>query len=302
MAQKGPVLITGIQGQVGYEISKRLVTSEHVFGFNRLELDLTRPEQIKKKVNEVHPHWLINLAAYTAVDKAEIEQECAFAVNAYGPEALAYALMEQRTGWLFQVSTDFIFDGLRGIPYQTTDAANPTGVYGASKAEGESRVRGILPNRHIILRTAWVYSAHCNNFVKTMLRLMAERDEVRVVADQIGTPTWAGSLAEAIIHMISVIDAHPQPELLAGTYHFTDAGTASWYDFAVAIAEEAMNLGFPIRAKITPIRTRDYPTQARRPHYSVLDKTKTWDCFGLLPVHWRENLRRMLESCIARME
>jgi dTDP-4-dehydrorhamnose reductase len=189
---------------------------------------------------------------------------------------------------MIQISTDYVFDGTHSSPYHTDEKSSPLGVYGESKHQGERRVQEILPRDSVIIRTAWVYSTHGHNFVKSMLRLMAEREELGIVADQVGSPTYARTLARA------VWDFAEQPQL-HGVYHWTDAGVASWYDFAVAIMEEAVAYGLlprPITAK--PIRSCDYPTPARRPAYSVLDKTSSWEQLSVAPLHWREALREML--------
>ena len=225
---------------------------------------------------------LVNAAAYTAVDRAESEQELAFAVNARAVEAMAAA---QRAcgGHLVHVSTDFVFDGQAPRAYKPGDARNPLSAYGRSKAAGED---GAGPDATIV-RTAWVYGAGGANFVTTMLRLMRTRDEVRVVADQIGAPTWAGGLAEIVWALAQ--------RRVAGVFHHCDAGVASWYDFAVAIQEEALAFGLLERAvPVIPITTAEYPTPARRPAFSLLDASETRKSLGTAAVHWRVNLRRML--------
>ena len=232
---------------------------------------------------------IINAAAFTAVDKAEQEVENAYAVNASGALHIAEAARKYSCQ-LVHISTDFVFDGRKSSPYLPKDKPNPLGVYGKSKLEGEQRVRGVLGKEALILRTAWLYSAHGNNFVKTMLRLMQERDYVSVVTDQVGTPCWARGLAETIWNLVQ--------RKAKGILHWTDAGVASWYDFAVAIQEEALTVGIlekmiPIR----PINTQDYLTPAPRPGYSVLDKTATWKVMqNNEPLHWRANLRYMLKE------
>jgi dTDP-4-dehydrorhamnose reductase len=223
------------------------------------------------------------------VDKAEKDQKAAFATNSTGVFNLAEAAKKSQARFI-HISTDFVFDGSKSAPYLPSDQPNPTGVYGASKLAGEEQVRAILAGNYVILRTAWVYSSHGNNFVKTMLRLMRERDRLGVVADQVGTPTWAGGLAQAVW----LLAGHAA---LTGIFHWTDAGVASWYDFAVAIQEEAMQLGLLHKEIIlSPIRTEDYPTPARRPPFSVLDKTSTWQALKYSAPHWRVNLRKMLKE------
>jgi dTDP-4-dehydrorhamnose reductase len=191
---------------------------------------------------------------------------------------------------MLYLSTDFVFDGAQGRPYAPGDEPRPLGVYGRTKLEGERAAARILDRQALIVRTAWVYSRHRRNFVLTMLRLMAERSEVGVVADQIGTPTWAGSLAEALWTAAERTD-------LGGVVHWSDAGVASWYDFAVAIHEEALAAGLLTRAvTVRPLRTEEFPSRARRPPFSVLEKGGSWEALGRTPPHWRVNLRRMLQA------
>jgi dTDP-4-dehydrorhamnose reductase len=230
----------------------------------------------------VAPAIIVNAAAYTAVDRAEAEPELAHAINADAPAAFARALAGS-AGRLVQVSTDFVFDGQSGESYRPADPRNPQSVYGASKAAGEDAARSDA----IIVRTSWVHAAGGDNFVRTMLRLMRERGEVRVVADQIGSPTWATGLAQTLWGLAE----KDQP----GIYHHRDAGVASWYDFAFATAEEAFAIGLIARIPaIVPIASSDYPTPARRPSVSVLDVSATRALLGDCHVHWRTNLKSML--------
>jgi dTDP-4-dehydrorhamnose reductase len=251
-------------------------------------LDITDAAAVDNRVDETRPGVIINAAAYTAVDRAEEEPHRAFAVNRDGVAHLAQAARDSGAA-LIHVSTDFVFDGTKSRPYLTADKPNPQGAYGASKLAGEVAVREAMGGRALIIRTAWVYSAHGNNFVKTMLRLMNSRDGVRVVDDQIGSPTWACGLARFIVHAAE--------RGLRGIYHWTDAGTASWYDFAVAIREEALALGLLSRkVPIRPITTEEFPTPAKRPSYSVLDKSASRGICALDAQHWRESLRQMLSE------
>jgi dTDP-4-dehydrorhamnose reductase len=233
---------------------------------------------------------IVNAAAYTAVDRAETEKDRAHAVNATGAANVAIAASEAGAR-LIHVSTDFVFDGRSPLPYRPEDAVAPLSEYGRSKLAGEEGVRAALGESALILRTAWLHAAGGPNFVLTMLRLMKERGSVRVVSDQIGTPTWARGLAAAIWRAAPLTG-------FSGTHHWTDAGVASWYDFAVAIAEEgqAANL-LPSGVLVEPIRTEDYPTPARRPASSVLDKTSAWSVLGTSP-HWRVHLREMLRDIV----
>jgi dTDP-4-dehydrorhamnose reductase len=278
------VVITGAGGQLGQELARTVPPGTHVTLLNSQECDIGDAAAVSAMVVRERPQVIINAAAYTAVDKAESEVAQATRVNARGPSHLAGAGTEFR---LIHVSTDFVFDGTRARPYRPEDAPNPLSVYGRSKLEGEAPVRS-RGAKGLVLRTSWVYSTYGSNFVKTMLRLMATRPEIRVVADQIAAPTWAHGLAEALWRAVE----RPQ---LSGIHHWRDSGVASWYDFAVAISEEALALGVLSQpVTVIPIETREYPTPARRPGFSLLDCTQTWRELDLMPPHWRVNLRRML--------
>jgi dTDP-4-dehydrorhamnose reductase len=282
------VLITGANGQLGWELQRTVPHECQVTAYSHAELDITDEESVSRALLDSKPDLVINTAAYTAVDKAEEETEKAYAVNAQGAATISKAAAESNAR-LIHLSTDFVFDGLQSTPYQPNGNPHPIGVYGASKLEGERQVTDILPDA-LIIRTGWLYSAHGHNFVKTMLNLMNDKKELRVVADQFGTPTWAKGLAKTIW------DVSAKPEI-KGIMHWTDEGVASWYDFAVAIQEEAIELGVTQKATpIHPIRTEDYPTPAKRPSYSILDKTSTWKELGYKANHWRVNLRKMLQE------
>ena len=281
-------LLVGSSGQAGQACLKSVPAHVELRACTHADLDITNPAQIAAVVDEFRPDVLINTAAYTAVDKAESDEPAARAGNADGPRLLAAAIARQPGARMIHVSTDFVFDGQGSSPYKPDSPTAPLSVYGATKLAGEQATLAELADRAVILRTAWVYSATGNNFVRTMLRIMA-RGNVRVVADQVGTPTSAASLAEAIWKIAAA--------KTGGVYHWTDAGVASWYDFAVAIAEEAARVGLltsPV--EVTPIATSDYPTPARRPSYSVLDKSSTVKAFGLNPVHWKTRLRAVIEE------
>jgi len=282
------VLLVGGNGQLGMELRRRKPGGMELLALGSSELDIREAGAVAARVSGFRPQVIINAAAYTAVDRAESEQETAFGVNGQGAANLAQAA---RTvgAYCLQVSTDFVFDGVQSHPYLPTDQTHPLGVYGASKLAGEQLMLAAYPEGVAIVRTAWLYSAFGNNFVTTMLRLMGERDSLGVVADQVGTPTSSWGLAEAIWQMCRV-----QPK---GIWHWTDAGVASWYDFAVAIQEEGLDCGLLAREiAIQPINTVAYPTPAKRPAYSVLDKTETWAALGMTPPHWRVALRRMLDE------
>ncbi len=284
------VWITGSNGQLGWELQRTAPSNLTVVATDVDAIDITSRQHIDAWMVKHEPAVIINAAAYTAVDKAEDQAESATAVNRDGVAQLAQGAQGNGTR-LIHVSTDFIFDGKQHRPYQPDDRPNPLGVYGASKWAGEQAVREVLGDTALIIRTAWVYSAHGHNFVKTILRLARERDELGIVADQVGTPTWANGLAKAIWRFVE------RPEL-TGTYHWTDAGVASWYDFAVAIQEEAQALGLIDRTiPIRPLQTHEYPTPAKRPAYGVLEKSATWHALGIeYPVQWRAALREMLRG------
>ncbi len=283
------ILLTGITGQVGQELLKTLTSVGEVVGLTRQELDLTQPEKIQDKILAIHPNIIINAAAYTAVDQAEKESKLAIAINRDAPKAMA-EVANKISATLVHISTDYVFDGTNHTPYKEDDATNPLGMYGKSKLLGEVGIKEIC-NRHIILRSAWVYGSKGHgNFVKTMLRLGAAKEELKVVADQIGSPTWAYDIAVAITQLIS-------QEVTPGTYHFTNSGVASWYDFALAIFAEAEKLGFPLKIqRVLPITTAEYPTPAQRPSYSVLSKVKFNQALGIYPPYWRDSLIKMLRE------
>ena len=281
------ILITGKDGQLGYELQETLPADIECLACGKQELDITSLNSIKSAVSAFSPDIVINAAAYTAVDKAETEQDQAFLVNATGVRNLI-SIIEPRGIKLIHLSTDFVFSGNSTIPYSPSSPVDPIGVYGKSKAEGEKIILDGYPDNSLILRTSWLYSAHGDNFVKTMIRLMQERDELKVVSDQTGSPTWARGLARVIWAFCRLPD-------ISGIFHWSDEGETTWYDFAVAIQKEALEIGLLKKSiKIIPIRTSDYPTPAKRPYYSVLDKQSTWDIIGCRSPDWRISLREML--------
>jgi len=282
------VLIAGSGGQLGRELLKRVPSETECLGVDLPEVDITSGDQVRRLCADFRPDLLINAAAYTAVDRAEKENAAARAVNVDGAGNLA-AAAEEAGARVIHVSTDFVFDGYSRRPYLETDPPGPLGVYGRTKLSGEREVTGAAP-RAVIVRTSWLYSIHGNNFVKTMLRLMAEGQQVKVVCDQVGSPTWAGGLAVALWE----IAGNPG---MQGVYHWADLGEASWYEFASAIREEAMGLGIMKAAEeVLPVSTREYPTLAQRPAYSVMDTSKIRAELGIPGVPWRENLRTMLRE------
>jgi dTDP-4-dehydrorhamnose reductase len=282
------ILVLGAGGQVGRAVVEVARGAHEVAERTRAELDITDAAAVRRVVAEVGPDWIVNGAAYTAVDLAEDEPARAGAING---EAVGIVANEAaRAGArLLHLSTDFVFDGTGGRAYLPHDATRPLSVYGTSKATGEAEALDSAAQA-IVLRTAWVYASGGKNFVLTMLRLMRERKEVRVVSDQIGAPTWARGIARAIRDLL-------EARAPAGIYHWTDLGVASWYDFAVAIQDEALERGLlPRAAAIVPISTSEFPTKAQRPAFSVLDTRSTRAVVGTPAMHWRHNLRMMLDE------
>ena len=282
------ILVLGGGGQVGRAVAGAAPPRHGVVVKTRADLDIADDQAVAKVLAETKIHWIVNAAAYTAVDRAEEERVQAIAVNDTAVGVLAGAAL--RAGCrLLHLSTDFVFDGRSNRAYLPGDRPNPLSVYGVSKLGGERQVLQ-SGRRGIVLRTSWVYAAAGHNFVLTMLRLMREREQVRVVCDQIGAPTWAASAANAIWGLIEA--AAPD-----GVYHWTDLGVASWYDFAVAIQDEALARGLLTRAvPIAPISSAEYPTPAQRPAFSVLN-TESARALRLAPaLHWRHHLRTMLDE------
>ncbi len=289
------ILLTGKDGQLGHDLQTYLGLDHDLFSYGRDRLDLEDPTAIRRIIDQVRPDVIVNAAAYTAVDRAEQEPDRAHAINAVAPQVMAVAAQDLGSA-ILHVSTDYVFDGNHNVPYREEDRAQPLGVYGQSKWLGEQAVQQSC-DRHMVVRTAWVYGVGGKgNFVKTMVRLGAQREELRVVVDQVGTPTWTGDLAQAIgqfVHHLAPSDPTVAP--VTGLYHFTNSGAISWYDFAVAILEEARALGFPLTVeRVVPITTAEYPTAAQRPAYSVLSGQKTTGLLGRPAPHWHPGLRLML--------
>jgi dTDP-4-dehydrorhamnose reductase len=281
-------LLIGSNGQLGWELERTCPAGINLMSCDFPKIDLCSTGSIQGCIEKSHPACIINAAAYTAVDKAEVETGLAYRVNHEAVEEIA-TLAEKQKAHLVHISTDFIFSGNNFKPYLPEDTPCPESVYGKSKLKGEQAVVSIMKEKAFIVRTAWLYSSHGNNFVKTMLRLMAEKDNLNVIDEQIGTPTWAHGLAKAIWTGVQ--------KNISGTFHWTDAGIASWYDFAVAIQEEGIAAGLLEKAiPVLPVRTDQFPTPAKRPLYSVLDKTVTWEVLGISPIHWRKQLRVMLSN------
>lgn len=280
------ILITGCNGQLGNEM--QLLEKENpqhqYFNTDVAQLDITNPEAIEEFVNNNAIDIIVNCAAFTAVDKAESSQELCHLLNAKAPEYLATAVAK-RGGYLVQVSTDYVFDGTNHTPYTEDEATCPNSVYGSTKLEGEKLAMAACANT-MIIRTAWLYSTFGNNFVKTMIRLGQEKPELGVIFDQIGTPTYAGDLAAAIMAAIN-------HGIVPGIYHFSNEGVISWYDFTKAIHRIAGITSCHVK----PLHTTEYPTPAARPHYSLLDKTKIKQTYGIEIPYWEESL----EKCVAKL-
>jgi dTDP-4-dehydrorhamnose reductase len=282
----GTILVTGANGQLGMELQQ---ISSHYPGYDfiflsKQELAIENVAAVKNRFQQHQPKYCINCAAYTAVDKAESEKDLAYRINAEAVGIVAAACKEHNT-ILIHISTDYVFNGQANTPYKEDAPVDPINIYGASKLEGERLAVKNNPGT-IIIRTSWVYSSYGKNFVKTMLRLMSEKKELSVVNDQFGSPTYAADLAEAVLQIISKLTANSS-QLTA--YHYTNDGITSWYDFALAIKELSGS-----QCTVNPIPTSDYPTPAKRPAYSVLDKTKIQQTFGIELRDWKESL----DACI----
>jgi dTDP-4-dehydrorhamnose reductase len=285
------ILLTGKNGQVGWELQRTLASWGELIAMDSKELDLSDPDAIRRTVREIRPDIIINPAAYTAVDKAESEPELAMAVNGIAPGILAEEAC--RLGAvLVHYSTDYVFDGNKAAPYSEDDVPNPQCVYGRTKLSGEQAVRA-AGGKHLILRTSWVYGVHGGNFVKTVLRLARERDELRIVADQSGAPTWARDLAQATLSAIAVWQKKEWENSLSGLYHLTASGRTDWHRYAEEIVRLARKYDATLAAKpldIHAIATREYPTPARRPANSALANDKIKSAFGIALPEWQESL------------
>ncbi|GHE89496.1 dTDP-4-dehydrorhamnose reductase [Thalassotalea profundi] len=283
------IVVIGKSGQVASELNNLSNNKREIICLGRNELNIADKNAIEKVLTHLKPDAVINAAAYTAVDLAEKEPEQANQINGYSVGNLAQAC-HSLSLHLVHLSTDFVFDGNSSTPYLTTDQHAPINTYGASKAIGEKLLLELAPETSCIIRTAWVYSTYGNNFVKTMLNLMESKPELGIISDQIGTPTYAKTLAKAALHAAK--------NQLMGIYHWTDQGVASWYDFAVAIQELAFDKDLISKnIAIKAITTADYPTPAKRPSFSVLDKSQNSNTFpSELIVHWRQQLNSMLND------
>jgi dTDP-4-dehydrorhamnose reductase len=288
---KPVILVTGSKGQVGQEL-QTLAPDFQQFDFIFVdveELDITSEKAVADFFEENNIQYCINCAAYTAVDKAETESNIAWKVNAVGAVNLAKACAAKDARFI-QISTDYVYHNSQNLPFVETDVTNPQGVYAKTKLEGDEGALKNHPNGAMVIRTSWVYSSFGNNFVKTMLRLGAERPELGVIFDQIGTPTYARDLARAILVILQKAEnKEVEPFLLKGIFHYSNEGITSWYDFATAIFDLK---NMPV--KVRPIETKDYPTPAKRPPFSVLNKHKIKSTFGLEIPHWQASLKECL--------
>lgn len=285
------ILVTGRNGQLGWELEQVAHVYAQQFRFHfttRVELDLTQPDQVQAALDRIQPDYILNCAAYTAVDKAEQEQEAALKTNAHSVGEMA-AWCERNGKQLISISTDYVFDGKGTAPYIVQHPTDPLNYYGYSKWLGEQLVKENHP-KGIVVRTSWVYSTHGNNFVRTMMRLMKERNELNVVADQIGSPTYAADLAQALMQMVIGLQSGKPHQ---SVYHYSNAGVISWFDFATAIRDKA-----GLTCQVNPIPSSAYPTPAKRPGYSVMDCSDLVRDFNIVLKPWQESL----ETCIRQLQ
>lgn len=308
---KAKILLTGKTGQVGRELARLLERLGEVTALDRQQLDLAKPEEIRQVVRGVRPDLIVNAAAYTAVDRAESEEAAAQAINAVAPGVLAEEA-KRLDALLVHYSTDYVFDGTNGVPYEENDPTNPLSAYGRTKLEGERAIQRADP-AYLIFRTAWVYAREGRNFLLTILRLAIEKEELRIVRDQTGAPTWSEEIAAATVKVLDRIrrptgGTQLWPEI-RGLYHMTAGGETNWYEFAKLILElaasqsrpeawlAAATRGRPLMARrILPIATEEYPTPARRPRYSVLSNTRLNREFGVILPDWEAQLRRVFSN------
>lgn len=308
---KRTILLTGRTGQVGSELLRLLPEIGEVVAPDRHELDLLNPDSIRRAVREIRPELIVNAAAFTAVDAAETQESDAHAINANAPGVLAEEAKKIGAA-VIHYSTDYVFDGSKRTPYDEADSAAPINVYGKTKLAGEQAVCAAgVP--YLIFRTAWVYSTRGRNFLRTILRLATEKEELRVVRDQFGTPTWSRDIAEATVKILAQLTSQGSSvansfSRVSGIYHLTAAGETTWFDFARAILEEAAHLSPAIEwfdkatrgrslitKQIIPITTSEYPTRASRPLYSVLSNSRLRQTFGIELPHWRTQVHLVFE-------
>ena len=294
------ILVTGAKGQLGrtlehYWGNSGLARNSELFLYDSDRLDLTLARLVEKELNRIKPRTILNAAAYTSVDHAETDRDAAFAINASAVATLA-GWAASNDCFVVHISTDFVFDGRKSVPYLSADHASPLSVYGSSKLAGETALQSQLPDRHAIIRTSWLYSEYGKNFVQTMLRLMKEREELGVVADQVGSPTSTHSLVSLLLAILG-------QGIKPGIYHWTDGASISWYEFAKAIQQEAIDQGLLGRKiPIKPLTTKEYPAVAERPAYSVLDRSKALNDIGMQATDWQQELRLVIKQVASRAE
>lgn len=300
------ILLIGKNGQIGYELERVLSSVGELHSLGRQQLDISNESDLRDSIRQTKPDVLINAAAYTAVDRAESDENTAYDINVHAPRVMAEEAKEL-DALLIHYSTDYVFDGLKNSPYEESDLPNPLGVYGRTKLQGEQAIRAIA-GHHLILRTAWLYSTRGHNFLLTILRSASQYQVLRIVNDQTGAPTWCREIGRAttslLKHIFDQEDVRSEVARVNGTYHVTAEGTATWWDFARAIIEETQKVrsnvpwiaastgGRPLIARdVLPILSEQYPTVARRPAYSVLSTSLLRYTFGLSLAHWREQLQ-----------
>jgi len=291
------ILLTGKNGQVGFELKKKLSALGEVIATDREELDLANPKAIKQFIDQIKPDIIINPAAYTAVDKAEFEPELAYQINTIAPKVLAEKACELNIP-LIHFSTDYVFDGLKKEAYIETDLANPQSVYGKTKYEGEEKVRAYA--KHIILRTSWVFGIHGNNFLKTILRLIQDKDSLNIVSDQKGSPSSVSMIADVTFKIVDMIFKNKNFNAY-GTYHVTNDGETNWHQYTCLIVSEAMQLGFKVKCEpnyVHPIPTSEYPTDAKRPLNCKLNTSKLKKTFMLELPYWESEVKKVLREII----
>ena len=289
------ILVTAAQGQVGWELRRTLATLGEVVAVDRKAMDLSAPDSVRNCIRDIQPGLIVNAAAYTAVDKAEAEPELAMMVNGTAPGIMAEEAKRLNAA-IVHYSTDYVFDGGKATPYTEDDATNPINVYGRSKLAGEQAIQAVGAP-HLILRTSWVYGARGKNFLLTILRLARERDELRIVDDQIGAPTWSRSIAEATAQMLAQRQSPAALAEVSGVYHLTAGGRTSWHGFTQAIlAHSPLFVSGASKPLLLPIPTSEYPLPAKRPMNSVIDNAKLKSVFGLAQTDWEEALKLCLEA------
>jgi dTDP-4-dehydrorhamnose reductase len=294
------ILLTGATGQVGWELARSLMPLGEVIALTRAQCDLSHPETIPGIVQEIKPDVIVNAAAYTAVDKAEEEEELATIINGTSVGMLAEEA-KKRNALFVHYSTDYVFDGTKAEPYTEDDAPNPINAYGRSKLAGEQAIQQMGCD-HLILRTTWVYAARGKNFLKTMLRLAQEREELRIVADQYGAPTWARNIADVTAHVLATAQREQQAGVFAsGTYHLCASGKITWHGFSNAIIERAKQLapaGSINTKRVLPITTEDYPLPAPRPKNSQMDSSSLTARFGVIMPEWHHAMKLCIDEVL----